>query len=100
MGCFADQEAAALLSRALRDYEKQKPKGNYYNDVLAREFKEHEEWNVHYPDRNKNLNVIMVHSGFGDGVYSSYWGIDGSGKVVCLVTDFQLFTLHGTIFDK
>jgi hypothetical protein len=35
-----------------------------------------------------NANVVMFHSGWGDGYYPSYFGYDASGKVTALVTDF------------
>lgn len=36
-------------------------------------------------------NLIAFTSGWGDGVYASYWALDGAGQPVCLVTDFDLF---------
>ncbi|MGO4726463.1 MULTISPECIES: DUF4241 domain-containing protein [unclassified Inquilinus] len=33
-------------------------------------------------------NVAMISSGFGDGLYPSYFGLDKAGRVVALVTDF------------
>jgi hypothetical protein len=43
-------------------------------------------------DQRKGLNAILFASGYGDGVYSSYWGYDASGQLVCLVTDFGLLS--------
>lgn len=36
-------------------------------------------------------NIIAFHSGWGDGVYSSYWGLSRSGAPLCLVTDFGVY---------
>jgi len=33
-------------------------------------------------------NVVMFHSGWGDGFYASYFGYDAAGNVTALVTDF------------
>lgn len=33
-------------------------------------------------------NVALFSSGFGDGFYASYFGLDKAGRVVALVTDF------------
>lgn len=33
-------------------------------------------------------NVAMFSSGWGDGFYASYFGLDAAGRVVALVTDF------------
>lgn len=35
-----------------------------------------------------HANVAMFSSGFGDGFYASYFGLDEAGRVVALVTDF------------
>lgn len=35
-----------------------------------------------------NANVVMFHSGWGDGSYPSYFGYDARGNVTALVTDF------------
>lgn len=35
-----------------------------------------------------NSNVVMFHSGWGDGFYPSYFGYDAAGQVTVLVTDF------------
>ncbi len=36
-------------------------------------------------------DVVAFSSGYGDGVYSSYFGLDAQGEPVCLVTDFGIF---------
>jgi len=100
LGCFADLETANLFNKIMNKFYKEHPKGNYYDDILAHEFKNHEDWINHYPEQNNNLNIVMFSSGFGDGIYSSYWGLDAKGKIVCLVTDFQLFSKNGSIFHE
>jgi hypothetical protein len=97
LGCFADLESAKLLSQAMREYETKNPEGNYYGDILESEFKDHEDWNIHYPMNNKANNVVMFSSGIGDGSYASYWGFNAKNEVICLVTDFQLFNSEGGI---
>jgi len=34
------------------------------------------------------LNVVAFYAGYGDGVYPTCWGLDGSGRPVCALTDF------------
>ncbi|NEQ48274.1 MAG: DUF4241 domain-containing protein [Leptolyngbya sp. SIOISBB] len=42
--------------------------------------------------KRNNTNIISFGAGFGEGEdYSSYWGIDTSNEVCCLVTDFFIF---------
>ena len=43
-------------------------------------------------------NVVMFSTGAGDGIYASYWGFDGDGEVVELVTDFEL--LIGSTYER
>ena len=37
-------------------------------------------------------NCVAFMSGYGDGIYSSYWGLDANGAPLCLTTDFEVFT--------
>jgi hypothetical protein len=37
-------------------------------------------------------NIVMFGSGFGDGVYPCYWGIDSSGEIVSLVVDLLVLS--------
>ena len=39
-------------------------------------------------DEATGANLIAFSSGFGDGDYPSYWGLDAAGRPVVLVTDF------------
>lgn len=38
-------------------------------------------------DPSTGLNMVICTSGWGDGLYSGYWGIDDDGNLVCLVID-------------
>jgi hypothetical protein len=38
----------------------------------------------------RGLNVIVFSSGWGDGVYPSYFGLDAEGTPLVLMTDFQI----------
>ncbi|CVK20112.1 DUF4241 domain-containing protein [Sporomusa sphaeroides] len=42
--------------------------------------------NVGLPD--SDCNIAVFSSGFGDGVYPTFWGMDAKGDVCCLITDF------------
>jgi len=86
VGCFMDVTTCALLlerAETIGDGG-----GNYYDDVLAAE------WNGdhvdHHPVAGRVENCAIAHSGCGDGIYSSYWGLDVDGRPLWLVTDFQV----------
>lgn len=42
------------------------------------------------PAFDSGLNIAAFSSGFGDGSYSSYWGLDAEGAPVRLVTSFDV----------
>lgn len=50
-------------------------------------------WASMYVDvsENKQANIIAFSTGWGDGVYPSYYGYDEKGQIAKIVTDFQLF---------
>jgi Protein of unknown function (DUF4241) len=39
-------------------------------------------------DRATGANIVAFDSGYGDGVYASFFGYDAQDQLVCLVTDF------------
>ncbi len=45
------------------------------------------EWFDIVLDPDTGLNVVICTSGWGDGVYCGYWGIDDDGNLACLVID-------------
>lgn len=45
------------------------------------------EWFDIVLDPPTGLNMVICTSGWGDGVYSGYWGIDDDGNLACLVID-------------
>ncbi len=48
-------------------------------------------------------NLVSFTSGFGDGFYASYWGLDAKGAIVELVTDFGVLMEDqelDVIFDR
>ncbi len=49
------------------------------------------DWLNFYLPNRPSLNVIMFHSGYGDGMYPCYWGTNNDGKICSLIVDFQVF---------
>lgn len=99
LSCFMDQETRDLFVRVVDDFYETNPDANYYDDILAAEFKQNADptnpyhagdWNLHYPLKDNPRNVAMFASGLGDGVYSAYWGLNEQNQSTMLVADFQL----------
>ena len=49
-------------------------------------------------DNESKAGMVWCHSGYGDGAYPCYWGLDSSGEVACLVVDFLV--LVDDIYDE
>ncbi len=87
VGCFMDAQTAAALDARYDSDEG-------YDEALIDAMEAHraDTWdhaNVTL-DEASDGNIIMFTSGWGDGVYASYWGYDASDTPVCLVTDFSV----------
>ncbi|MBE8964717.1 DUF4241 domain-containing protein [Nostocales cyanobacterium LEGE 12452] len=39
-------------------------------------------------DKSTQLNIIAFSSGYGDGIYPTYFGYDTEDKIVNIVTEF------------
>ena len=99
LGCFCDPETKKFNNEFTDEFYKKNPNGNIYNDFFAAEFKKNAveqddpedigDWlNFQLPNKPE-LNIIMFHSGYGDGVYPCYWGTN-DGDICCLVVDFSV----------
>lgn len=86
-GCFMDLATQTHLSELLQDpaydeffcEELQKP---YSSDKFC--------WLNHTLAGHIENNVIAFTSGWGDGGYSTYAGIDSANKPACFITDFDI----------
>jgi len=97
LGGFYDFESGKEYQKFESDFMKANPEGNLYDDFFAAEFKknakdqndptDYGDW-INFQLPNSELNITMFHSGYGDGSYPSYWGIDKNGEIVSLVIDF------------
>ena len=100
LACFLDEETNAQLLARMDELQKGDPDVNYYEEVLADEFKAYSgknkfsrdlgDWNDHHPDNTSDNNVVMFASGWGDGYYPAYWGVNNNGDTVELVIDFLI----------
>ncbi len=100
LACFLDEETNNQLMQKIDALQELKPESNYYDEVLAEEFKAYSsknkfsrelgDWNDHHPDKDSDNNIIMFSSGWGDGYYPAYWGLNENGDTVELVIDFLI----------
>ena len=99
LGSFMDELTCKEFAQVMARYYCLNPKGNYYDDILADEFKKNSSdpnnphdigsWNLHSLP-NSEMNVTMFASGLGDGHFESFWGLNKDDEVVSIVTDFGI----------
>lgn len=90
MGAFMDDEAVEALlgimgeagddDYLLHRLEDQRGSGSSFGP----------EWFDLRLDEKTGLNIALFTSGWGDGIYASYWGFDADGGLACLVTDLRV----------
>lgn len=86
MGCFFDEQARGVVDEAISEAW-----------LAAMEKNSVDTWTWHVADVGE-ANVVMFSSGMGDGFYGSWWGFDADGRLVELVTDFEV--LIGAISER
>lgn len=93
-GCFLDERAGALLVRKERDDADSGELGFGYVEKLQEALEANQvdlwSWANHVLDPRTGLNLILFTSGWGNGRYSTSWGLDAHDRPVCLVTDYQV----------
>jgi hypothetical protein len=77
-GCFFDGDAVGVVDEETSERWLEELQKTYVHT-----------WSWFVTDVGK-ANVVMFSSGWGDGIYTSYWGLDANGDVVELVTDFEV----------
>jgi len=87
LGSFMDKTAMVLMTE---QQDKLEAGQNYYDDVLAVEFEANQDRLMHHPVAGNPLNIAMFSSGWGDGIYPSFWGLDSAGEPLLLMTDFEV----------
>jgi hypothetical protein len=87
LGSFMDKKAMVLMSE---QQDKLETEQNYYDDVLAVEFESNQDRLMHHPVAGNPLNIAMFSSGWGDGIYPSFWGLNAAGEPLLLMTDFEV----------
>lgn len=102
LASFFDYKTGIEYQKFESDFEKRNPNSNIYDDFFEVEFKKNSK-NKNNPDEigdwinftfpNTELNIPMFQSGYGDGLYPAYWGIDDQGNVTSLVVDFFVLNL-------
>jgi len=100
-GCFCDAQTQKFYNEWVDDLDKQNPSENIaYNKFIAPGFEKNAkepnnpddigDWLNFYLPTRPDQNIIMFSSGYGDGHYPSYWGVNAEGNICSLLIDFQV----------
>jgi Protein of unknown function (DUF4241) len=83
-GCFADAEAVELINDA------SDPDMAFFNEVTAEMDKVYRHTRSWVHIETPKGSAALFSSGFGDGMYPSYFGVDDALEPVAIVTDFYV----------
>lgn len=84
---IADKSAQEDFKNFYEKWIKENKGKNFYNDYLYQIFEEDYDIGI-WKSENTGNNILIVHSGFGDGVYNPLCGYDENGKLANVVIMF------------
>jgi len=93
LGSYMDADTLDLIDQREQLVQAQKPGSdvNYYDDVVASELDANNGvYALHRPVAGRKGNVAIFWSGWGDGFYPVFWGLDKDEHPLVLLTDFQV----------
>ena len=90
MGCFCDHATQVSL-RIIEDAQSLFGQPSYSEAVLLDAALAVRTGGEHRLTGDGSHNIALFSSGFGDGYYASYWGLDAEGQAARLVTSFGVF---------
>lgn len=96
-GCFMDREASRLLEARMSENRE------YYQaivDAMEKTYVNTWSWADVRPSEHRDENCVVFSSGWGDGVYPSYFGYSDGGELVCLVTDFDVLWREDVVSEE
>ena len=98
MACFCDAEACAALCGFEEQMQQQKPGSDLYNDLWCELLEENARLHPDYQSGSGDwlnfripgtgYHLPLFRSGYGDGCYTTYWGIDADGNICQAITEF------------
>ena len=91
LGCLCDAGIQRYFNRYLGRFFRENPDRDAYVTLFAAAFEKNGGLaaNVYLPS-SPQMNMVLFHTGYGDGIYPAYWGLGESGNVCSLVIDFLI----------
>lgn len=89
-GCFMDADVAEIMDDSIYTKTEEEILVYQLEDLLERNQTRTWCWANFCIDEESQANVIAFSSGWGDGIYPTYFGYDTEDNIVKVVTDFHL----------
>ena len=96
-GCFMDAATADLLIARM---DEEPDYGIELAEALEVNYRHTWTWLEVRPDASRDETVVCFSSGWGDGSYPTFFGLDADGGLVTAVTDFMLLGAEGDDEDE
>lgn len=98
LACFCDPRVCAALCDFEEQMQQEKPDSDLYNDLWcdlleenARRYPDYQSdsgnW-LNFQIPGTDYHLPLFRSGYGDGCYSTYWGLDEEGRICQAVIEF------------
>lgn len=88
-GCFMDADVAQIIDDSIYAETENEILVYQLLDMLEKTSKHTWCWADMRVDAESQANVIAFSSGWGDGIYATYFGYDAEDNIVSVVTDFD-----------
>lgn len=80
--------SSPAAQKAIMDFDSNREKHQFIDDVLAKLRESKAKSLLERPLGDNPANIAIFQSGFGDGVYPVFWGLDQNDRPLVVVTDF------------
>ena len=92
--CFMDKVSAEALRGEIKD-------GSDFFEELMEEMDDNFESSWAWANLDlEQGNIVTFMSGYGNGYYATYYGRNEAGKIVALVTDFDVIPWQGETYSR
>jgi hypothetical protein len=86
-GFIVDDAVAAFMDKSIQTLMSDQEELDGYLADVACSF---DGFHMDNPVDGNPLNIALFNTGFGDGTYYSFWGLDAVGEPLLLMTDFEV----------